>query len=224
VGLIHTQRIAHGQLQSTETRVVLMPGAYHTAEQYLQAGFDEAVRACAQPLEVTLAIPELSHLTDRRWIAALHDEVVAPARSAAGTSLWLGGVSLGGFMALRFAAQYPQAIDGLCLLAPYLGSRIVAAEIAAHANMASWPEGKLDDDDDERRIWQYVTRLGVSMSATRVFLGLSTGDRFADTQQLLARALPTARSTICALEGEHDWPVWRRLWNRFLDELGKTRE
>jgi pimeloyl-ACP methyl ester carboxylesterase len=221
VGLIRTYRFAHGPLQSTATRVVLMPGAYHTHEQYLQAGFEQAVRARARPLELTLAVPEVAHLTDRSWIAALHDEVIAPLRTPAGTSLWLGGVSLGGFMALRFAAQYPQALDGLCLLAPFLGSRIIAAEIAAQKDVASWQAGAPYEDDDERRIWQYVAGLGSSMTGTRVFLGLSSGDRFADTQQLLARALPRNRTTTCVVDGAHDWPAWRRLWEQFLDEFEK---
>ena len=222
MGLIRTYGLAHGQVQPTATRIVLMPGAYHTCEQYLQAGFAQAVRARAQPLELTLAVPEQTHLTDRRWIAALHDEIIAPARAHGDASLWLGGVSLGGFMALRFAAQYPQAIDGLCLLAPFLGSRVIAAEIAAHPDVASGQAGSPDEDDDERKIWQYVARLGSSMTATRVFLGLSTGDRFADTQQLLARALPAARTTTRVVDGAHDWPAWRHLWDQFLDEFGKA--
>ena len=46
-------------------------------------------------------------------------------------------------MALRFAAEYPHALDGLCLLAPYLGSRIVAAEIGAHPSLTDWQPGAL---------------------------------------------------------------------------------
>jgi pimeloyl-ACP methyl ester carboxylesterase len=171
---------------------------------------------------LTLAVPEQAHLTDRRWIAALRDEIIAPARAQRDAALWLGGVSLGGFMALRFAAQYPQAIDGLCLLAPFLGSRAIAAEIAAHSDLSGWQAGDPDEDDDERQIWRYVTRLGSGMTATRVFLGLSTGDRFADTQQLLARALPPARTTTRVVDGAHDWPAWRHLWDQFLDEFGRT--
>ena len=124
-------------------------------------------------------------------------------------------------MALRFAAQYPAEVDGLCLLAPYLGSRIIAAEIAtelaAHADMANWQSGCLDEDDDERRIWHYVTRLGASMAPTRVFLGFGAADRFADTQQVLDRALPSERTTTRVIEGGHDWPIWRQLWDLFLE-------
>jgi S-formylglutathione hydrolase FrmB len=50
-----------------------------------------------------------------------------------------------------------------------------------------------------------------------LFLGLSRSDRFADTQRLLARALPAASH--CEIDGSHDWPAWQQLWNRFLDRL-----
>jgi pimeloyl-ACP methyl ester carboxylesterase len=202
-------------------RVVLMPGAYQQPVQFLQAGFDEALHSRAPGAELILAMPRLSHLTDRRWLTDLYEEVLAPARAEGDVPLWLGGVSLGGFMALRFAAQYPEAIDGLCLLAPYLGSRIVAAEIAVHADIASWQAGALDDDDDERRVWQYVMRLRNGLTATRVFAGFGSDDRFADTQRLLLRALESDRSTTRVIAGGHDWPVWRQLWDQFLDEYGK---
>jgi pimeloyl-ACP methyl ester carboxylesterase len=217
MGVMQIKRIPPDPSRSVAMRVVLMPGAYHTIEQFERAGFDQAVRARNLGVELILATPELAYLTDRRWIAALHDEIVQPASADQRVPLWLGGVSLGGFMALRFAAQYPASIAGLCLLAPYLGSRIIAAEIAAHADMASWHSGELDEDDDERRMWRYTTRLRHSMTPTRVYLGFGGSDRFADTQQLLAAALPTAHTTTRVVAGGHDWPVWRTLWDQFLD-------
>jgi pimeloyl-ACP methyl ester carboxylesterase len=210
-------RMAPSPAQPTAVRVVLMPGAYHTADQFLQAGFDQAVGARGLPIELILATPQLTHLTDRRWITALHEEIMRPDASRPQVPLWLGGVSLGGFMALRYAAQHPAAFAGLCLLAPYLGSRIIAAEVAAHADMAAWQSGVLDDDDDERRVWHYATRMGNNRPSPRVFLGFGAGDRFADTQQVLARALRPARPAIHVIEGGHDWSVWRALWDQFLD-------
>jgi pimeloyl-ACP methyl ester carboxylesterase len=213
--LIQTQTLSHGA-GSPDLRVVLMPGAYHTPNQFLDAGFAEAIRQRAQRVELVLAVPALAHLTDRRWLTALHDDVIAPAR-AQRIPIWLGGVSLGGFMALRFAAQYPSLLDGLCLLAPYLGSRIIAAEIDAATNVGRWQAQHLADDDDERRIWHYVATLDQRMTATRVFFGYGAGDRFADTQRVLARVLPSTHSTVRVIPGGHDWTVWRALWDDFLD-------
>ena len=101
---------------------------------------------------------------------------------------------------------------------PFIGpsvgrsSRIVAADIARHADLRAWTPGELSEEDDERIVWRYVRDLHTSPS--QLFLGLGREDRFADTQQLLARSLPPP----CCLmiEGGHEWPVWRRLWDNFL--------
>jgi pimeloyl-ACP methyl ester carboxylesterase len=214
---MRTQHVALGAAGTPTTRIVLLPGAYHALEEFIAAGFDQALRERELAVELTLAAPELAHLNDRGWLSQLRAEVIAPARARADGQLWLGGISLGGYMALRYAAEAADELDGLCLLAPYLGSRIIAAEIAAHANLASWQAPVLADDDDDRRIWRFVQRLPVMRSAPRIFLGYGRADRFADTQRLLTGALPAACS--CVIPGGHDWPVWRALWDRFLDTL-----
>ena len=191
--------------------IVLLPAARQRLEDFIDAGFDRALHACVAGFELILVDPEPTHLNDRSWIGRLRDEIVLPVR-AAGRPLWLGGISLGAFMALRFAASAPQTVGGLCLIAPYLGSRIVAADIARHADLRAWTPGELSEEDDERIVWRYVRDLHTSPS--QLFLGLGREDRFADTQQLLARSLPPP----CCLmiEGGHEWPVWRRLWDNFL--------
>jgi pimeloyl-ACP methyl ester carboxylesterase len=205
-----TQRIAARSASSGH--IVLLPGAHQSLGDFIDRGFGTALQQRCVALDLILAAPPLAHLTDRSWLRGLRDEVVAPAR-ADGQSLWLGGISLGAFMALRFAAQYPEQIDGLCLIAPYLGSRIVASEIARFEPLQSWQPGPLAEEDDERHIWHYVRDLRTVKP--RVFLGFGEQDRFADTQALLARALPQAH--IQRIEGGHDWPVWRQLWDNFLD-------
>ena len=51
-----------------------------------------------------------------------------------------------------------------------------------------------------------------------MFLGFGSEDRFADTQRLLAGVLPAAQTRV--IPGGHDWPVWRALWEQFLDLAG----
>lgn len=192
--------------------IVLLPGALQVLDDFLRAGFDRALRQRQLPFELLLAAPAPAHLGDRSWIEALRQEVIEPQRQAR-RRLWLGGISLGAFRALRFAAEFPRGIDGLCLLAPYLGSRIVAAEVARCASLEEWQPGTLAADDDERRVWAYVRDL--SPPPPEVFLGLGADDRFADTQRLLARALPA--SSRVEVDGGHDWSVWQQLWEMFLD-------
>jgi pimeloyl-ACP methyl ester carboxylesterase len=218
---MRTQIIHASAPGSHADRIVLLPGAYHELEQFAGAGFDRALRDRGLAAELILAAPELAHLNDRSWLAQLRAQVITPARERGRGALWLGGISLGGFMALRYAADGQDALDGLCLLAPYLGSRIVAAEVAAHESLASWQPAALDADDDDRRIWRYVRGLRTA-AAPRVFLGFGSEDRFADSQRLLAGALPATSTRV--ISGGHDWPVWRRLWELFLDLLGERSD
>jgi pimeloyl-ACP methyl ester carboxylesterase len=209
---MQTLRIAAYPGAASSHCIVLLPGAQQQLADFLQAGFDLAVRQRQLPLDLILAAPPQAHLTDRAWLALLLDQVIRPQRTRAQV-LWLGGISLGSFMALRFAAEYPALVDGLCLLAPYLGSRIAAAEIARCGTLGAWRPGELSADDDERCVWRYLRDLRAP--PPHVFLGLGKEDRFADTQRLLAAALPPSSCT--RIEGRHEWPVWRQLWDCFLD-------
>jgi len=194
--------------------IVMLPGAYHDLEDFVRAGFDQALAARERAVELVLAAPALAHLNDRGWLAPLRHEIIAPRR-ARGGELWLGGISLGAFMALRFAADSDEDLDGLCLLGPYLGSRIIAAEVAAQPADMRYSPAALADDDDERRVWHYVRGFSSRRRAPRVFAGYGNEDRFADTQRLLAQWLPPGSCEV--LPGTHDWPVWRQLWDNFLD-------
>ena len=196
-------------------RVVLLPGAYQEPEDFLQAGFADAVRARGLALDLEFIAPQLAHLLDRSMLDALESEVIAPARAAGCRELWLGGVSLGGFFALTYAEQRVATLDGLCLLAPYLGNRTITGELAAAGGLRRWQPGRIAADDEERRIWAFIQRLAAS--GVNVYLGLGNRDRFGNGHGLFADVLPL--NSVEIVEGGHDWPAWRQLWDRFLDRL-----
>jgi pimeloyl-ACP methyl ester carboxylesterase len=191
---------------------VWLPGAYHTAQDFLAAGFAAAVHARRAPIDLTLVDLELSHVGDRSAILQLRSEIVLPAR-AAGVSVWLGGISLGGMVALDYAASYPDELAGLCLLAPYLGSRILTAEIDRAPGLAAWEPGELAETDEERRIWRYIKNRRAD--SRPLYLGFGQGDRFAAAHRRLAATLPAW--AVDVIEGGHEWSTWSRLWENFLD-------
>ncbi len=194
------------------TRMVWLPGAYHAAEDFVTAGFAEAVRSRKAPLDLTFVDMELAHVGDRSALRKLRSDIVLPAR-AAGISIWLGGISLGGLLALDYAASYPDELAGLCLLAPYLGSRILTAEIVQAPGLAAWLPGKLAENDEERRIWRYIQHRRAD--SRPLYLGFGQADRFAAAHELLAATLPA--DAVDVIEGGHEWSTWSKLWENFLD-------
>ena len=194
------------------TRMAWLPGAYHAAQEFSAAGFGEAARTRRLHLDLIFVDLEMTHVGDRSPLERLRSDIVLPAR-AAGISIWLSGISLGGLFALDYAATYPGEIDGMCLLAPYLGNRILTTEIAQAPGLAAWQPGVLAETDEERRIWSHLKSR--RSDSRPLYLGFGQGDRFSAAHELLAATLPA--EGVDVIPGGHDWPTWSRLWENFLD-------
>jgi pimeloyl-ACP methyl ester carboxylesterase len=194
------------------TRVLMLPAAFSAPEDFVHAGFERAVRARRLEVDLVFAGLELQHVSDRSLLARLREEHILPAR-ALGCALWLGGISLGGYLALCCAEHCAAELAGLCLFAPYLGSHLVTGEIERAGGLAHWNPGLLAAHDEERQLWRFIATL--RGGALPVHLGLGREDRFAARHRLLAAALGPASADI--VPGGHDWPTWLKLWERFLD-------
>lgn len=200
---------------SADTAIVLLPGAYMTPEHFRREGFDQLLAVAGRDADLLLPALDLANLTATEALTTLHHEVIKPAR-AAYRRLWLGGISLGGFTALAYAADHGNPgdpagqVDGLCLLAPYPGSRITAATIAAAGGLPHWQPNAEQLADPEYRVWHWLR----TPPELPLFYAYGREDRFAPGMAKLATALP--EGAIHTRPGGHDWPVWRALWQDFL--------
>jgi pimeloyl-ACP methyl ester carboxylesterase len=192
-------------------QLLMLPAAYTGPEDFVAAGFGTAVRERQLNVDVTFAALEFRHVGDRTVIGEVWERLIAPAR-AQGSAVWLGGISLGGFVALSCAEREPTALAGLCLFAPYLCSHIVTSEVA-RAGIGAWAAAA-GEDDEERRVWRFIQSHAATKSPS-IHLGLGREDRFGERHRLLAATLDP--SEVDTVAGGHDWPTWRRLWDNFLD-------
>jgi len=154
----------------------------------------------------------LEEVIDRTVFVRLQEEIISPAR-ALGCALWIGGISLGGYLALGCAERQPREFAGLCLLAPYLGSYLITGEIERAQGIEGWRPGEAGKEDEERSIWRFIRTLRTR--SLPVHLGLGREDRFGRRQELLAAAL--SPQSVDIVPGGHDWATWRALWDRFLE-------
>lgn len=195
------------------TLLVMLPGAYSRAREFVDEGLVDALRQRQRPVDVVLADAGIEHYIEGTVLQQIHADVLLPARER-GQRVWLLGVSLGGLFAMGLAARHPQAVDGLLVLAPYLGRRTLLAQIDAAGGLPAWAQQPPQADDlIEHEVWRWLARGG---AAQGLHLGYGLDDRFADAHRRLAALLPAGRSQ--ALPGGHDWPVWRALWQQALDQ------
>ncbi len=195
------------------TRIVCLPGVYHKPEDFLAAGFDDCVRRRRLPIDLLFVDVEMQHLGDVKALEQLKRQIVLPARAQGCRALWFLGVSLGGFIALDYLASNPGDLEGVCVLAPYLGSRLLTREIEGAQGLSAWTRGELASGDEERRIWRFLQKQDAH--SRLLYLGFGRDDRFADAHRLMAEAL--SPEAVDVVPGGHDWRTWTTLWENFLD-------
>lgn len=192
--------------------LILLPGAYMTAADFVQAGFFTALAERRMPFDIAAVDLDLEAISTGQALPAVDAEVIAPARRSGYEKIWLGGISLGGLLALCHNADRPGTVDGLCLLAPYPGSRLTTNAIARAGGLDRWTASAEELADPEFRMWRWLQK---PPNGFPVVVGYGTEDRFAaGMRQIAERFAPEAR---LAIPGGHDWPVWQKLWEHFLD-------
>jgi pimeloyl-ACP methyl ester carboxylesterase len=196
-----------------DTLLVLLPGAYMQPENFVAAGFLAALESRQLALDLRIVALDVATITGSNALLMLQQQILDPAR-ADYRHVWLGGISLGGLLALCQAADQPQTVDGLCLLAPYPGSRLTANAIARAGGLAAWEASPEQLADPEFRAWRWLKSPPVTLP---VFVGYGTEDRFADGMRQIAECFPVAAR--CTVPGDHDWPAWQQLWEHFLDRF-----
>lgn len=191
--------------------VVMLPGAAMSPEALFEAGFASAIERRHLPLDfLSVDMEGMGLDAVDRW-DRLQREVIEPARTR-GARVWLGGISLGGMVAMAHVAARPGAVAGLCLLAPYPGSRPSTNVIERAGGPDRWQPSEADLRDPELRVWQWLKRPPADLP---VFIGHGSEDRFADRIQQVADRFPAAARHV--VPGGHDWSAWLPLWEKFLD-------
>ena len=207
--------VSHPGSGSPRTLVVLLPGRRDSPADFRQADFPELATRAGAAVDMVAVDAHLGYYYRRTIVDRLHQDVIAPARKKY-DRIWLVGVSVGGTGSLLYANEHPENVDGILLLAPFLGEEEVIQEVEAAGGLQGWKApATIEPRDFQRRLWAWLQRYrGEREGKIPLYLGYGTGDSFAKANGLLARELPPER--VFTVEGGHDWKAWRALWERFV--------
>jgi pimeloyl-ACP methyl ester carboxylesterase len=196
--------------------LVMLPGAGDRAQDLVEQGFVRALRQRGLAVDAVVADAQFVHYLERRVVTELERDIIAPLLTRGLARIWLMGISLGGTGALSYARAHAGSIEGVILLAPFLGTRGLIAEITQAGGLLRWQPGTIAPEDDERRLlaWLRQYRAG-DPALPRICLGYGTEDRYAPASLLLAQQLPERQ--VMAIPGGHDWLTWLNLWECWLD-------
>jgi Serine aminopeptidase, S33 len=195
--------------------VVLLPGRRDRPEDFARFDIPGLAARAGEAVDMIAVDAHLGYYHDRTVVDRLREDVIGPARERY-EQVWLAGISLGGTGSLLYAIEHPEDVDGLVLLAPFLGEDEVISEVRAAGGLRGWqPSGELDPEDFQRRLWAWLERYeNGSRGNIPLYLGYGARDGFAPANALLASVLPPGR--VFTVDGGHDWPAWRALWEGFV--------
>ena len=168
-------------------------------------------------VDMLICDARVDHYVGGEVVARLDEAIGQLEVSHHYTELWLLGISLGGSGALHFARAYPGRVKGIVLLAPFLGTRGLIAEVHRSGGLAHWTPPALTDDETSLIGWLKALSNPPHDDQPVMFLGYGLSDRFAPASRMLAERLPIEQ--VKALPGDHDWTTWLQLWHALLPEL-----
>jgi len=169
-----------GTITGAPALLVMLPGADMHAEEFQANGFLDG----EGPVDRIAVETGMECYLDEVSVALLHDQVIAPA---------------------HVRGTHPDLIAGTILLAPFIGSRGLIAEVERAGGLRHWQPANLSTAERRLLAW-----LGAGKGLPDMHLGYGTDDRFAAAHRLLADLLPAER--VVTAPGGHDWPTWCRLW------------
>lgn len=205
---------AHPDARS-ESLVIMLPGRGDRAATFIAEGFTDAGQR--HGFDTIAVDAHFGYYRKRMLLPRLHQDIIVPAKAAGYKNIWLLGISAGGFGSLLYATEHSDQIDGVILLAPYLGDRDLAQEINGSGGLAAWSGNASGFEDHEIAVWAWLQDATNGHSRIPIILGYGESDGSAQTHAVLADALDA--SSVYTLEGGHKWTTWRPLWEKIAADL-----
>lgn len=197
------------------TLVVMLPGRGDRADVFIREGFEQA--GLQHGFDTVAVDAHLGYYMQRNLLDRLHEDIVAPAREAGYENIWLLGISMGGLGTLLYASEYPDQVDGVVLLAPFLGDRSAIETIVESGPLEQWDGRGEGLKDYEIAIWSYIRDARTGGASVPMVLGYGLADGMAEGYEKLIDYMQP--SSVYTLEGGHKWTTWRPLWDQIAAEL-----
>ena len=211
--------------QPAHRLVVMLPGRGDSLQSLTDTGVAAIIQQSWPDADVILTGLTMPFYRQGRAAQRLHDEVIEPARRRAYRQVWLAGISLGGMGALLYDHAYPDQIDGLLLLSPYLGENAIHQEIRQAGGLAAWhagPAQPIGPDNFQRELWRSLQGWAQRPQRTHsTWLAYGADEPFRQPIELMSSLLPPDHVTM--LPGRHNWNLWKPALRILLEHADSER-
>ncbi len=207
-----------GKAQS-ENLIIFLPGRFSKYTEYDARGFINAIRESGISADAVAVDAHLGYYIKRTLLVRMLEDVIQPAKKNGYKRIWIVGASMGALGASLYAQEHHDTIEGIFLVAPFLGDKKVIDEIEEAGGIRAWaPQKPFRKKDYQRPLWEWFkTVMADQESYPAICCGYGTEDRYEEhirAVSLLEKELPRGR--VYTTAGGHDWEPWLDIFNQFL--------
>ncbi len=212
-------RFVRDRAVQQECLVVFLPGFGDGPDSYRESGFFQELVASGAPCDAVAVDAHFRYYgrgeSDRR----VYEDVLVPAVARGYTSIWLVGISMGGLGAAMLARSHPEIVDGIILLAPFLGDAAVASQVREAGGLARWEPPRIppvvDGSTYTLHLWSWLRGYVDDPDARPpLYIGWGEDDDLGGPDSLLGDAQPEGH--VFTGPGGHAWSAWRPLFRRIV--------
>ena len=195
---------------------VMLPGKGDLGESYSDNKVVERLQATQSDLEVITVDAHFGYYRERNLLPRLDEDVLSSLRARGIETIWLVGTSMGGIGSLLMAQEHPELVDGIILVAPYLGRKDTLKSVEEAGGVTAWQPPE-DQSQWDVSLWTWIKGYTNGEERPPIFLAYGEEDGGAEGHKLIADFLPEGR--VFTREGGHGWKVWNPLWDEMLAGL-----
>jgi len=204
---------------------VFLPGRRDRGSDFARRGFVTLAQERVPGLDCVAVDATIGYYLDGSIAERLQHEIIEPARAFDYQEIWIVGVSMGGLGAFFHERAYPDRVNGLILLAPFVGDDLkLFAEIDAARGPIAWalsqPVGVLPGNKAEfqRDLWRFLGRMPLDQAfELPIWLAFGDADRLLPGIERLRSVISPSR--IFRLKGGHTWDVWTTGFAKILASM-----
>lgn len=195
--------------------VIMLPGRGDRADTFTREGFERA--GIRWGFDTIAVDAHFGYYRERSLLPRLHEDIIVPAHAAGYENVWLLGISMGGFGSLLYASEHPDQVDGVILLAPFLGDEEAIEHIINNGGVENLAAVRSEIEEHEFAVWSWLREASNGGQPTPVILGYGLSDSMAPGYRALTDIIDP--SSVYTLEGGHKWTAWGPLWEKIAADL-----
>lgn len=191
----------------------MLPGKGDAGESYAENGVVQRLQAAAPAVEVVTVDAHYGYYRERNLLPRLDEDVLSALRDQGIETIWLVGTSMGGVGSLLMAQEHPELVDGIILVAPYVGRKDTLKSVEEAGGLAAWQPPE-DQSNWDVSLWAWLKGYSDDEARPPIYLAYGEQDGGAEAHELIADVLPEGQ--VFTMEGGHGWKVWNPLWDEML--------